>query len=197
MRLREYVSKAAMKVGEQVGSNDVGQLLLVKHAYLSLRLLQQHNSQFKPSARPNTPIIPQPQPKYMLSTKRVGLNPVSTANGSARKMTPTGHRNTCRHSSTAAGSASAPHHRRRLPAQHAHTHLSAFQEGQRAVPQEVEVVVVAQRDRVQRTRYRGRQEALPQQQRAHQELQHCNRGVTSAAGVSASLSCTTGCCCCK
>jgi len=33
----------------------------------------------------------------MLSTKRVGLKPVNTANGNARKITPTGHKNTCIH----------------------------------------------------------------------------------------------------
>ena len=34
-------------------------------------------------------------PKYMLSVKRVGLNPVSTANGSTTRMRAMGHKNTC------------------------------------------------------------------------------------------------------
>ena len=34
-------------------------------------------------------------PKYMLSVKRVGLNPVSTANGSTTRISAMGHKNTC------------------------------------------------------------------------------------------------------
>jgi hypothetical protein len=43
------------------------------------------------------PKLQKPYPKYMLSTNRVGLKPTSTANGSAKKIRPMGHRNTCRH----------------------------------------------------------------------------------------------------
>ena len=45
-----------------------------------------------------------------------------------------------------------------------------FQEGQRAVPQEAQVVVVAERNRIQRIGQHGRQEAVPQQDRRQKVL---------------------------
>lgn len=55
----------------------------------------------------------------------------------------------------------------------AQPHLGVIQERHRAVPQEVEVVVIPQGQRVQRIGQQRREEGSPQQQRRQQELDHC------------------------